>query len=90
MKQTPSASFAAIAIGAIFATLALAGCAEDSDNKPGATAVATAALPTAQSDPVGVIALGHSGLTGENSDPARPGSAAKINSWATGTNPEAW
>jgi hypothetical protein len=35
-----------------------------------------------------VIAIGHSGLTGENSDPARPGQPALENSWATGTNPE--
>jgi hypothetical protein len=35
----------------------------------------------------GIIALGHSGLTGENSDPQSPGVAALQNSWATGTNP---
>jgi hypothetical protein len=35
----------------------------------------------------GIIALGHSALTGENSDPRRPGMAAVQNSWATGTNP---
>ena len=44
---------------------------------------------TAPSDgadaPVGIIAIGHSGLTGENSDPARPGQDARENSWATGT-----
>jgi len=38
--------------------------------------------------PVGVIAIGHSGLTGENSDPNRPGQDAIENSWATGTAPE--
>jgi hypothetical protein len=31
--------------------------------------------------------LGHSALTGENSDPQNPGVAALQNSWATGTNP---
>ncbi|CAN5791463.1 hypothetical protein BH24CHL6_BH24CHL6_13600 [soil metagenome] len=36
----------------------------------------------------GVVALGHSALTGEGSDPARPGQEARQNSWATGTNPE--
>jgi len=35
----------------------------------------------------GIIALGHSGLTGENSDPQSPGTPAPQNSWATGTNP---
>ena len=37
---------------------------------------------------VGMIALGHSGLTGENSDPNLPHQQAKDNSWATGTNPK--
>jgi hypothetical protein len=38
--------------------------------------------------PVGVIAIGHSGLTAENSDPDRPHQPALENSWATGTNPD--
>jgi hypothetical protein len=37
-------------------------------------------------DPVGIIAIGHSGLTAENSDPAKPGQPAPENSWATGTS----
>ena len=39
-------------------------------------------------NPVGVIAIGHSGMTGEGSDPTRPGQDARENSWATGTAPE--
>lgn len=35
----------------------------------------------------GIIALGHSALTGENSDPRNPGAPALQNSWATGSNP---
>jgi hypothetical protein len=35
----------------------------------------------------GIIALGHSALTGENSDPHSAGVVALRNSWATGTNP---
>ena len=35
-----------------------------------------------------MVALGHSGLTGENSDPDRPGEDVPENSWATGTAPE--
>ena len=31
--------------------------------------------------------LGHSGATGESSDPRRPGVEVRANSWATGTNP---
>jgi hypothetical protein len=37
---------------------------------------------------LGVIAIGHSGLTAENSDPERPGEPALQNSWATGSAPE--
>jgi hypothetical protein len=36
---------------------------------------------------VGLVALGHSAMTGENSDPEAPGVEAKQNSWATGTAP---
>jgi hypothetical protein len=41
-----------------------------------------------QQRPSGVVAIGHSGLTGESSDPQRPGEDALENSWATGTTPE--
>jgi hypothetical protein len=34
-----------------------------------------------------IAVLGHSGATGENSDPSRPGIEVRKNSWATGTNP---
>jgi len=47
----------------------------------------TATLENNQ-EPVGIIALGHSGLTGEGSDPTRAGQDARENSWATGTAPE--
>ena len=40
------------------------------------------------SGPVGIIAIGHSGLTGYGTDPNNPTHDAKTNSWATGTNPE--
>jgi hypothetical protein len=43
---------------------------------------------TEPSTAVGVIAIGHSGLTGENSAPDRPGQDTLENSWATGTNPD--
>jgi len=32
--------------------------------------------------------FGHSGATGYNSDPANPGTDARANSWASGTNPD--
>jgi hypothetical protein len=37
--------------------------------------------------PSSIAVLGHSGATGENSDPRRPGVEVRANSWATGTNP---
>lgn len=37
--------------------------------------------------PNAMVVIGHSGATGFNSDPARPGRDALENSWATGTNP---
>ena len=37
--------------------------------------------------PNSIAVLAHSGATGENSDPRRPGVEVRANSWATGTNP---
>jgi hypothetical protein len=34
-----------------------------------------------------MFVLGHSGATGENSDPSKPRVEVRANSWATGTNP---
>ena len=69
------------------------GSATDSSSletaAPPAPSGTTTSLPVLSgTDPVGVIALGHSGLTAENSDPAKPGQPALENSWATGTNPD--
>lgn len=36
----------------------------------------------------GMIVLGHSGATGYNSDPGNPGTDARADSWASGTNPD--
>jgi lysophospholipase L1-like esterase len=43
-----------------------------------------AAAESSEPSLVGVIAIGHSGLTGENADPARQGQEARDQSWATG------
>jgi hypothetical protein len=51
-------------------------------------AVSQAAHPAAGGYPSSIIVLGHSGATGQNSDPDRPGEEARANSWATGTNPK--
>ena len=53
-----------------------------------ATSGASTQSPGAdKTNPVGIIAIGHSGLTAENSDPRSPGLPALENSWATGTTP---
>ena len=68
------------------AVLAFTGCAPEVTQRS-TTSTPTAAIKTNQ-DVVGIIALGHSGLTGEGSDPDRPGQDARENSWATGTAPQ--
>lgn len=73
------------------AVLTAASCGSSSG--PASTAANTApASPlsgtTSASHPLrGIIVLGHSGLTGENSDPQRSGMPAPQNSWVTGTSP---
>src|SRR6516225_7947238 len=73
------------------AVLTAASCGSSSG--PAATAANTSpASPpggtSSASHPLrGIIALGHSALTGENSDPQSVGVPALQNSWATGTNP---
>jgi lysophospholipase L1-like esterase len=90
---------AAIAVGTLGV---VAACGSDDGDGANTTAEVTVAprersttsavAPSATTpatetpSPVGVIALGHSGLTGENSDPSRPFGVALENSWATGTN----
>jgi len=53
-----------------------------------AVPVSTATSAAANVKPLGVVAIGHSALTGYGSDPDRPDEDASENSWATGTNPE--
>ena len=48
---------------------------------PSATVTFSTTYPNA------IVVMGHSGTTGYNSDPQRPGVDAKGNSWATGDNP---
>lgn len=99
--RTTTRVLAAIVVGALGPA---AACGTDDGTETDATAVVAvttgepsttlAVAPTAATSTteiasaVGVIALGHSGLTAENSDPSRPGGVALENSWATGTNRE--
>jgi hypothetical protein len=78
-------------VAAIIAlALAVGGCGGGRIADQGAAGPATSSTaPSANTaNPVGVIAIGHSGLTGENSDPKNPGQIALENSWATGTSPQ--
>src|SRR5690348_10816116 len=73
------------------ALIAAASCGSGQGPASTATSTATASPPggtASASGPLrGIIALGHSSLTGENSDPRQPGVPAPQNSWATGSNP---
>jgi hypothetical protein len=83
-----------LASTAIFVSLLLlTGCGGGGGAAPASsqseTPTAISASPVgAGSEPVGIIAIGHSALTGESSDPRHPGLDAPKNSWATGTNPK--
>jgi hypothetical protein len=70
----------------------LAGCAGDTSRNPSADTVSTSPSPArapAASTPAldSIAVIGHSGATGANSDPDKPGTDARENSWATGDNP---
>jgi hypothetical protein len=82
---------AAIATLALVATTT-AAAGGDSDPQPVSartlTATSTAAPQWTSGYPNSIAVLGHSGSTGENSDPKRPHVEARSNSWATGTNPK--
>lgn len=81
---------------AAVAAIALAGCGQQEHT----TSVAKAAIATVGSGseasspssatagyPSSIAVLGHSGATGEDSDPSQPHVEIRANSWATGTNP---
>ena len=79
MKGLRSMVIVILAIG-LLAISAVAVAAQDEE---------AAASPSPVTGPVGVIAIGHSGLTGQNTDPSLPPySPVFENSWATGSNPE--
>jgi hypothetical protein len=74
------------------AALAVAGCASSHHSPaPGVANAATrASAPHVASTPGypnSIVVIGHSGATGEDSDPAQPHIEIRANSWATGTNP---
>lgn len=92
-RHVPRLRTAAL-VAAMALLVAIAGCGNDGDEPApiGASAASTTTIrqngSSQPSSPVGIIGLGHSGMTGGNSNPERPGRDAKENSWATGTTPE--
>jgi hypothetical protein len=84
------------AAGTITCLIAItaAGCGGSEKSPPQAgtspKAAGTATPPPAKRTPgypSSIAVLGHSGSTGEDSDPAQPHVEIRTNSWATGTNP---
>lgn len=93
--MTGQSLFRGIVGSAAVAAIALAGCGEQEPSH----SVAKAAIATVGSGseaslssptagyPSSIAVLGHSGATGEDSDPSQPHVEIRANSWATGTNP---
>jgi GDSL-like Lipase/Acylhydrolase len=74
------------------AALSVDGCGSSNHSPaPGAASTATpASAPHVASTPGypdSIVVIGHSGATGEDSDPTQPHVEIRANSWATGTNP---
>lgn len=72
--------------GTMLLTAACGSGTSTSTTKAESASASASAVPAGP--PAGVLAIGHSGLTGESSDPAKVGAPAPENSWATGTSPE--
>jgi hypothetical protein len=73
-----------------FSLAAASACGSGSNSSTASTTVASvggSATSNAPSATVGVVALGHSAITGRDSDPSRLQQDTLENSWATGTNP---
>jgi hypothetical protein len=66
------------------AALMAPGCGGDDNKSQKSSPPAPKSTP---GYPSSMAVLGHSGATGEGSDPDRPGEEVRANSWATGTNP---
>jgi hypothetical protein len=98
--RAPSAAVTLV----VMAATALLGCGgsdtKPAAKAASATATATATASAASASetaragtwthgyPSSIAVLGHSGATGESSDPDQPGVEVRKNSWATGSNPK--
>src|SRR4051812_33679866 len=103
-KNLSDRRLAVLAISAaVFVSASVLGGCGGSDSKPTRGADATTGTSAATSTPTvasaaarewtrgypdSITVLGHSGSTGESSDPDQPGVEVRENSWATGSNPE--
>jgi hypothetical protein len=72
-----------MALVSLLALLA-SGCGGAGTSSAEAQRPTTSPPSTPTSHPVGLMVIGHSGLTGENTDPSQPGRPVLRNSWATG------
>src|SRR5688572_12347832 len=80
--RTNASAIAAIAL------LFLVGCSSSPGDSATASMTPSIAPSGEPQGPGGVVAIGHSGLTGRNADPALPGQDIRDASWATGLSPE--
>ena len=83
-----------VPVAVVLCALLVSGCATASGGpSPSAggllaTSARASASASLSSETVGIAVIGHSGATGYDSDPDRPGEDVRANSWATGTNPQ--
>jgi lysophospholipase L1-like esterase len=73
--------------------LVVAACSSDDDGGSDEAAAtsgtsSTTSTTAVPAEPTGVIAIGHSGLTGLSADPDHPDASAAEYSWATGDSPD--
>ena len=76
-----------VALAALLAACG-GGGADDDAATLAPTEDAATSTPAVVQEPVGIIAIGHSGMNGQNSNPDMPGWGAPQNSWSTGTSAE--
>jgi hypothetical protein len=78
--------FTATLVALVAGIVGACGGSDSDESTASAPSGSTTSVPAqSETEPVGLVALGHSALTGENSDPDKPGQPAVENSWATGT-----
>jgi len=77
-----------VLVAVVWALLASCSSSGDAGGGPAATTASSSQATQASGQyPNAIAVLGHSGATGYDSDPKRPGADARENSWATGDNP---